>query len=108
MCAGVRRAAPVVAHRAVREMIIHLARMRTAAFADELENSLRLLHPFGGPTDARRIFILLSGLGHCGEPRMHQRVYRARHEAIVDKEVFFDAEFRVAAFEISGAVILDT
>src|SRR4029077_21269781 len=82
MRAGVRRAAPVVAHRAVREMIIDLARMCAAAFADELEDSLRLLHPFGGPTDARRILILLSGLGHRGESRMHQRVYRTRHETI--------------------------
>ena len=38
---------------------------------------------------------------------MHQRVYLARHEAVVDEEVFLDAELGVAAFEVAGAVILD-
>src|SRR5882672_7377287 len=107
MCRRVRGAAPVVTHRAVREMIIDLARMRTAAFAYKLEQSLRLLPAFGGPIDARRILILLSRLGDRGKPRMHQRMYRTRHETVVDKEIFLDAEFRVAAFEIAGAVILD-
>src|SRR5713101_7850295 len=107
MSGRVRRAAPVVAHRAVGEMIICLARMHTAAFANELEQRFRLLPALGGPTDARRIFILLSGLGHRRQPRMHQRMYRASHEAVVDEEIFLDAELRVAAFEIAGAIILD-
>src|SRR5258708_3900907 len=91
----------------MREMIVHLARMHTAAFADELEQRLGLLHPRDRPTDARRIFILLSGFRHTGEPRMHQRVYRARDKTVVDEEVFFDAELRVAAFEVAGAIIPD-
>src|SRR5579864_2757902 len=88
-------------------MIVHFARMHTAALADELEQTFSLLHPGGRPTASRRIFVLLAGLGHGVEPRMHQRMNRARHEAVVDEEVFLDAEFRVAALEIAGAVILD-
>src|ERR1700730_3189747 len=88
-------------------MFVHFARMHTAAFADELEDSLRLLHPGGGPTDSRRIFVLLAGLGHGVEPRMHQRMNRARHEAVVDEEIFLDAEFGVAPLEIASAVIFD-
>ena len=40
---GVRRAAPVVLHRAVREMFIYLARVHCTAFAYELQQELCLL-----------------------------------------------------------------
>src|SRR6185295_4786000 len=38
---------------------------------------------------------------------MHQRLYRARDEAVVDEEVFLDIERGVSAFQIAGPVILD-
>ena len=38
---------------------------------------------------------------------MHQRLYGARHEAVVDEEIFLDVELRVAAFEVAGTVVLD-
>jgi hypothetical protein len=38
---------------------------------------------------------------------MHQRLQIPRHEAVVDEEVLFDAELRVAAFEIAGAIPRD-
>src|SRR5262249_1924275 len=36
--------------------------------------------------------------------RMHQRVHRARYEAVVDDEVLLDAEARIAALEVARAV----
>jgi hypothetical protein len=39
---------------------------------------------------------------------MHQRLYGLRDEAVNDKEIFLDAEFLVAAFEVAGPVILDS
>jgi len=57
------------------------------------------------PTGARRIFVLLSGLGTAA-PRMHS-AWIALVTKHINEEVFLDAEFRVAAFEIAGAVILD-
>ncbi len=38
---------------------------------------------------------------------MHERVYGARHEAVVDEEILFEAELRVVALEIAGAVAPD-
>ena len=38
---------------------------------------------------------------------MHQGMYRAGDEAIVDEEVFLDAELGVATFEVAGSVIFD-
>src|SRR5258708_28356257 len=39
--------------------------------------------------------------------RMHQRLYRSREETVHDKEILFDAESWVQAFEIAGMVILN-
>ena len=36
---------------------------------------------------------------------MHQRLHFARHEAVVDEKIFFDAELGVVALKITGAVI---
>jgi len=38
---------------------------------------------------------------------MHQRLYRSREETVHDKEILFDAESWVQAFEIAGMVILN-
>jgi len=46
-------------------------------------------------------------LAHARVARVHQGVHAAGHEAVVDEEVLFDAELRVAAFEVAGAVVLD-
>src|SRR5437763_15092179 len=43
MGGGIRRAAPVVRHRAVREMVVDLAWVYRAAFAYELQQEIRLL-----------------------------------------------------------------
>jgi hypothetical protein len=36
---------------------------------------------------------------------MHERLHFPGHEAVIDEEVFFDAELLVAAFEIAGTII---
>src|SRR5713226_1812398 len=92
----------------MREVIINLARMHCAAFAHELEQLRRPFLFFSGPEwGARRILILLSRPREREDPRMHQRVYGTRHEAVVDEEILLDAELRVAAFEVAGTVVLD-
>ena len=63
---GARRAAPVVLHRAVREMVIHLARVHGAAFAYELQQELCLLLACGGPRPTA------FGRDTAIRPRMHQ------------------------------------
>jgi len=82
--------------------------MNRAACLHKLEQQLRLLFARGRPVrGTQRICKLLTGLVHL-EPRMHQGVHRARHETVVDEEIFLDSEFRVAAFEIAGAIIFHT
>ena len=39
--------------------------------------------------------------------RMHQRVHFARHEAVVDEEVLFDRQARIATLEVTGTVVGD-
>jgi hypothetical protein len=39
---------------------------------------------------------------------MHQRLERARHEAVVDEDVLLDGKRRIAPLEIAGTVALDT
>jgi len=38
---------------------------------------------------------------------MHQRLYRSREETVHEKEILFDTESWVQAFEIAGMVILN-
>src|SRR5215216_4477223 len=38
---------------------------------------------------------------------MHQRLQRSRDVAVVDEEVLFDVECRIASFEIAGAIVSD-
>ena len=40
--------------------------------------------------------------------RMHQRLYRFREKTVDDKEILFDPELWVQAFEIAGMVVLNT
>ena len=87
----VARAAKPVRHLAVREVGIHLARMDDAVLAHEVQHRLRLLPARLRPRLARGA-------------RMHQRVQRARHEAVVDEEVLLDRQPRIAALEVARAV----
>ena len=38
---------------------------------------------------------------------MHQGLQLLGHKAVVDEEIFFDTELRIAAFQIAGTIILD-
>ena len=89
--ACVRRATEPVGGLAVREMRVDLARVHRAAFGDESQHRMRLLPARRCPRHARRA-------------RVHQVMVRARQEAVVDEEVFFDRQLRIAAFEVAGAV----
>ena len=88
-----RRSAPVVGDAAAREMRVDVARMDGAAVADERQQILRLARASAGEAadDAAGV---------------HQRLQPARHEAVVDEDVFFDVERRVAPLQIAGAVAL--
>src|SRR5215472_15424229 len=97
----IRRAAPVVPHCAMRKMVINLARVYCSAFAYKLQEELCSLHSLLRPG------ITVLSWNTDIRARMHQRVDRACHKAVVDEEVFFDAEMRVAALEIANAVVLD-
>jgi len=76
-------------------MRVDVARMHLAVLAHELEHRLRTLHAGGAPARA-------------WGARMHQRMVRARQEAVVDERVFFDVERRILRLEIAGAVAGDT
>src|SRR6267142_3276755 len=84
----------------MREMFIDLARVHFTAFAYELKQELCLLPVCRGPG------LIVSGRDGGIRARMHQRPYRARHEAIGDEVVLLDVELRVAAFEVAGTVVL--
>jgi hypothetical protein len=91
----IRRAAPVVANRPVREVRVDVARMRFAALADEFEHGLRAPARRGSPPRSR-------------DARVHQRVVRARQESVVDERVLLDGQRRVQPFEIAGAITGNT
>jgi hypothetical protein len=90
--ARVRRATEPVAHLAMREMRVHLARVHGAALGDEGEHRMGLLPARGAPRGARRA-------------RMHQGMVRARQKAVVDEKVFFDRQPRIAPLEVTGTVV---
>ena len=101
MRGGVRLSAPVIPHRAVREMFVHFARMHRTARLHELQQQLRALFLFGRP------FPHPFG-GNAGvETGMHQRLQGSRDEAVDDEEILLDAELHVAAFEIARAIAVD-
>jgi hypothetical protein len=72
-------------------MRIHVARMHLAAFADKFQ------HGPGALVRRRRHEARAAAW-------VHQRRHPATDEPIVDEEVFFDWERRVAPFEIAGAI----
>ncbi len=92
--AGIRRTAKPVAHLAMREIRVHLARVHGALRAHEFKHRLCLRPARLGPHGARYA-------------RMHQRLMLARHETVVDEEVFFDRQLRIAALQVTGAVTRD-
>src|SRR5690606_3710554 len=92
--ASLRVAAEPVLRRAMLKGGVDLAGVDRAAALDELKHSLRLRPTGPRPFDA-------------GRPRMHQALRGPRQDAVVDKEVFFDGESRVAGFEVAGAVAVD-
>ncbi len=86
-----RRAAPVVGDRAVREMRVHLAWMHRSVGADEIQQRPHVPAACRAPWDRTAA-------------RMHQRLQRAGHEAVVDEEVLVDVEPAVEALEIAGTI----
>lgn len=87
-----RRAAPVVGHRAVREVVVDLSRVDGTALPDEREERTRAF-------PARR----RSGRAACA--RMHQRLHGSGQETVVDEHIFFDSKTRVATLEVPGPVV---
>ena len=73
---------------------VDLAGVNGAAALHELQHRLCLGPPRSRPFGARR-------------SRMHQALRGPRQDAVVDEEVFFDGESRVACFEVAGSVIVD-
>src|SRR5437868_3230006 len=82
-------------------MIVDLARVDHAALTYERKNQLSPLSAARGPRQAafRRNARVRT--------RMHEPLHLPRHKAVVDEEIFFDAELSVAAFQITSAIIFD-
>ena len=91
---GVARATPGVGAAAMREVLLHRARVRRPVLADEREHVGRTLC-------RRRVPARL------GIARMHQGEVPARKEAVVDEAVLLDGEARIAPLQIAGAIALD-
>ena len=87
-----RSAAPVVPHRSVRELRVHFARVHGAALAHERQHRLGMRAACFGPR-------------FHSAPRVHQRLYGPRKEAVVEKVVFLDRQRRIQAFQVAGAVV---
>jgi hypothetical protein len=88
----IRRSAPVIDDGAVREVAIDLARMHLATAANVFEQQP------GPPLLRSRPVVGVIA-------RMHQRVHRFWHEAVVDERVFLDRQTGVSALEVAGAII---
>src|SRR5208283_2146449 len=89
-------------------MFVDLARMYRASLDDELQQQLRELLSFCGPSRASpRVGNLPVARGEGAPARMHQRLDVVSHESIVDEEIFRDAELRVVPLEVSRAVVFD-
>src|SRR5215468_10603951 len=96
-----RRTAPIVSDRAMREITIYFARMNCTTFPHKLQQKPRSFLARGGPWP--RAF----GRHTRVRTQMHQRLYRSREKTVRNKEIFFDTEPRVEAFEIAGTVIFN-
>ena len=97
MCCGARRAAPVVRHPTVREMIVTSrgctaprSRMNSSRSSAFFRRAAGQGAAFGRDTTVRA--------------RMHQSLQGLRYEAIVDEKILLDTELWVAAFEIAGTI----
>src|SRR6188472_2435671 len=90
----IRRPAPVVRHRTQREMVVDMARVHGTMDANEFEQ----------PS-----CVSSAGDGPWGMPaaRMHQAEDAIGDEAVVDEEVFVDAEPRILALEVTRTVLRD-
>src|SRR6266480_4883135 len=75
--------------------------MHCTAFPHKLQQKTGSLLPRGGPR------IRTFGRHACVRARMHQCLYRSCEKTVHDKEILFDAESWVQAFEIAGMVILN-
>ncbi len=83
------------------EVVIYLAWVHFTALAYKLQQEFCLLPKCSRPG------LVISGRDGGVRARMHQLVYGARHEAIGDEEVLFDAEICVAAFKVASTIVLD-
>src|SRR5213075_3418998 len=97
----VGRPAPIVFDRPVRKITICFARMHCTAFPHKLKQKTVSLLARGGPR------IRTFGRHTRVRTRMHQRPYRSCEKTVHDKEILFDAESWVQAFEVAGMVILN-
>ena len=97
---GMRRAAPVILHPAVREMFLDFSRMDDAALIHEIEQQplpFPLRRRFR-PTPLRRHFLF--------RPRMHQRLQLPRHIAVVDEEILLDPQRFILPLQIACPISL--
>lgn len=87
-------ATPVVGYRAVREVVVNLARVHVAAGTHEVDQVTDVPSARSRP---RR----------PSAARMHQPLYGTRHETVVDEEVFVNVEIAVGALEIARTIAND-
>jgi hypothetical protein len=85
----------------MREITIYFAWMHCTVCPHKLQQKTRSFFARGGPS------VRTFGRHTRVRTRMHQRLYRSREETVHDKEILFDAEAWVQAFEIAGMVILN-
>ena len=74
--------------------------MHRTAFPYKLQQKPGSFFARGGPRP--RAF----GRHACVRARMHQCLYRSCEKTVHDKEILFDTESWVQAFEIAGMVVL--
>src|SRR4029434_6643613 len=101
MCRRVRRSAPIVFDRAMREITIYFARMHCTVCPHKLQQKTRPFFAHGGPR------VRTFGRHTRVRTRMHQRLYRSCKKTVHDKEILFDTESWVEACEIAGPIILN-
>ena len=87
----VRRPAPVVRDGPMRETLMRLAWMDAAALTHECQQVLRS-------------FLASRRPGGRDLPRVHQRGNVSGDEAVVDEDVFLDAEGRIQPLEVAGVI----
>src|SRR6185437_3904094 len=83
-------------------MIVYFARVYGAALAHEFKKELGLFAARCGPGPSS--FRRHAAIG----ARMHQRLQRARHKAVINEEIFLDAKLRITALEIAIAIVGNT